>query len=212
MDSTAHTLSPSDYLGAVQGSIDDAMAAFRARDALSKANQEERDSAMDTNDGSASPQDAAPPPPGATGESSSGEGVAHEAPQIKVPPHTLNPKPETHSLEPSTLNPQPSTLNPQPFTPKTPNTKTQTSNLKHQTPNTELQLIKVVGICCFGMSLVGVGPDGGAVTPIYTSADARNSEARATVHPSFSTLNPNSLSPPSTTLSLSPPFILHPKS
>ena len=31
-----------------------------------------------------------------------------------------------------------------------------------------------VGISCFAMSLVGVGEDGDAVTPVYTYADARN--------------------------------------
>jgi sugar (pentulose or hexulose) kinase len=31
-----------------------------------------------------------------------------------------------------------------------------------------------VGISCFAMSLVGIGEDGDAVTPVYTYADARN--------------------------------------
>lgn len=35
-------------------------------------------------------------------------------------------------------------------------------------------VVRVVGISCFAMSLVGVGADGEAVTPVYSYADARN--------------------------------------
>ena len=86
--------------------------------------------------------------------------------------------------------------------------------MKHEAPH-----IKVVGICCFGMSLVGVGPDGAAVTPIYTNADAsavlahlrESKEDRATVHPS--TLHPKhqTLNPQPCTLHPKP-HILNPES
>jgi len=35
-------------------------------------------------------------------------------------------------------------------------------------------VVRVVGISCFSMSLLGVGDDGEAATPVYTYADGRN--------------------------------------
>lgn len=35
-------------------------------------------------------------------------------------------------------------------------------------------LVRVVGISCFAMSMVGVNEQGEAVTPVYTYADGRN--------------------------------------
>jgi sugar (pentulose or hexulose) kinase len=35
-------------------------------------------------------------------------------------------------------------------------------------------IVRVVGISCFAMSMVGVNEQGEAVTPVYTYADGRN--------------------------------------